>query len=75
MCQLPFGDDFAILVDCILFDNAQGRQYGIRDGVDGLPWVPVTRVANCILPHPLESFQFIPNGGLLIYGCLLPGSH
>jgi hypothetical protein len=38
MRQPPFGDDFTVLVDHILLDNAQGHQYGIRDGVDGLPW-------------------------------------
>jgi hypothetical protein len=29
---------FCQLIDRILFNNAQGCQYGIRDGVDGLPW-------------------------------------
>ncbi len=45
-----------------------------HSGWSGWPAL-VTRVANCILPHPLASFQFVLNGGLPIYGCLSPGSH
>jgi hypothetical protein len=44
-----------------------------HSGWSGWPTM-VTRVANHVLPHPLASFQFVPNGGPPIYGCLLPGS-